>query len=106
MGVLLMIVWMILGFNAIVNIICFFWPAYLGIKSMATESTVDDAQWLIYSMIFCFFNTMESLNDSLLNEYWTYVFVKGGFLIWCFLPQTKGAEVVYEYVAKALSSIV
>jgi len=85
----------IIGFNAIVNMLCFFWPAYLSIKAMQEKEEGYDKQWLTYFMIFGFFHVLESFYPSLLTEHTFYTLIKLFVLFWCFLPQSKGAEKVY-----------
>mmetsp|Transcript_4085 Transcript_4085/g.7803 ORF Transcript_4085/g.7803 Transcript_4085/m.7803 type:complete len:175 (-) Transcript_4085:1450-1974(-) len=94
-GVLSLLLVAIIGFNAIVNMICFFWPAYLALKAMQEKEEGYDKQWLTYFMIFGFFHVLESFYPSLLTEHTFYTLIKLFVLFWCFLPQSKGAQKVY-----------
>ena len=103
----LLLVW---GFGAqfVTNLIGFLYPLYESYRSLATASssavnaatTHSQQQWLTYWIIYASFSLVESLTDFFL--YWIplYHLVKIAFLVWCFLPQTRGAEVVYAKVVE------
>mmetsp|Transcript_1479 Transcript_1479/g.2031 ORF Transcript_1479/g.2031 Transcript_1479/m.2031 type:complete len:172 (-) Transcript_1479:342-857(-) len=104
-GAIGLIIVLIIGFNAIVNIACFLYPAYASLKAVAENK--DKEQWLTYFMIFGFFSVAESFYPALLTEFAFYALLKLFFLVWCFLPMSMGAQKVYEYgldrVVKALA---
>jgi len=100
----LLLVW---GFGAqfVTNLIGFAYPLYESYRSLASTSasaaaTHSQQQWLTYWIIYATFSLVESLTDFFL--YWIplYHLVKIAFLVWCFLPQTRGAEVVYAKVVE------
>jgi hypothetical protein len=47
--------------------------------------------------VYAAFNIVETFTDFLLGWFPFYYSFKFGFLIWCFLPNTRGAQVVYDY---------
>ena len=100
----LLLVW---GFGAqfVTNLIGFAYPLYESYRSLAASSassatTHSQQQWLTYWIIYAAFSLVESLTDFFL--YWIplYHAVKIAFLVWCFLPQTRGAEVIYAKVVE------
>ena len=100
----LLLVW---GFGAqfVTNLIGFAYPLYESYRSLSSTSasaaaTHSQQQWLTYWIIYAAFSLVESLTDFFL--YWIplYHLVKIAFLVWCFLPQTRGAEQVYAKVVE------
>jgi len=97
------------GQNAYVNFACFVYPFYKTLKNIKTEGHDDDTLWLMYWVVYAMLNMIESVSDIL--YYWIplYYSLKVVFLIWCFLPQTQGAMVIWlklldPLVTKYLSS--
>eukprot|EP00468_Gymnochlora_sp_CCMP2014_P009600 CAMPEP_0167759072 /NCGR_PEP_ID=MMETSP0110_2-20121227/10819_1 /TAXON_ID=629695 /ORGANISM="Gymnochlora sp., Strain CCMP2014" /LENGTH=164 /DNA_ID=CAMNT_0007645415 /DNA_START=51 /DNA_END=545 /DNA_ORIENTATION=+ len=99
---LFLIIMMMIGFNAIVNIVCFFYPAYAALMSLKTEEKDPKEQWLMYFMIFGLFHVLESFYPDLLTEVTFYVLFKFMVLLWCFLPQSTGAKKIYGWVSPLL----
>ena len=67
----------------------------------AIESTEkgDDTQWLTYWMIFAVFSLAEETALKPVEAYAPFFFAwKIVFLLWCYLPQTKGADLLYTEV--------
>jgi len=85
-----------IGARPVTNIIGFVYPLYASFLALRTPSKEDDAQWLTYWMCYGTFTLVESLTDALL--YWIpmYHIWKIAFLVWCFLPSTRGAQYIYE----------
>ena len=102
----LMFILMMIGFNAIVNIICFAYPAMAALKAMQTKPEKYDEQWLTYFMIFGKFHVAESFYPSLLTDVSFYVLFKFLVLVWCFLPQSTGAQKVYSFFIKKVLAAV
>jgi len=91
------------GSHFVTNLIGFVYPLYesyraLALNQVAGATAAMDAQWLTYWIVFATFSLVESLTDFFL--YWIpfYYVVKSGFLVWCFLPSTHGAEQIYHKV--------
>jgi len=85
-----------IGARPVTNIIGFVYPLYASFLALRSPSKEDDAQWLTYWMVYGTFTLVESLSDALL--YWIpmYHIWKIAFLVWCFLPSTRGSQYIYE----------
>ena len=75
-------------------------PAYASFKAIETANPEDDKQWLTYWVVFAAFNIVEVFVDIIMFWFPFYYPFKFGFLIYCFLPQTKGAIFIYENVVQ------
>jgi len=74
----------------------FSYPAYQSFKAIESTGKDDDTQWLTYWMIFASFCLAEETILEPMEEYAPFFFVwKIVFLLWCYLPQTKGADLLY-----------
>ncbi|KNE55285.1 hypothetical protein AMAG_01195 [Allomyces macrogynus ATCC 38327] len=85
-----------IGGQLVCNLIGFVYPTYASFKSIESKDKDDDTHWLTYWVVFGLFNVLEFFTDILL--YWMpmYFMVKTIFLVWLFLPQTRGAERMYQ----------
>jgi receptor expression-enhancing protein 5/6 len=72
------------------------YPAYFSIKAIETDDKEDDKQWLTYWVVFACFTVFDSFAGAFLQYIPFYFFIKLVFLIWCFLPNTRGAAVIYN----------
>ena len=88
------------GVGSLTSIVGFVYPAFKSFQAIETKSKGDDTQWLVYWVIFAFFTIAETFVDYLL--YWIpfYYAFKLAFLLWCMLPQTKGAKFLYDSFLK------
>ena len=99
----LFLVWGV-GAQFVTNLVGFAYPLYESFRSLnaaASSATTHSQQlWLTYWVIYALFALVESLTDFFL--YWIpfYHLVKIAFLVWCFLPSTRGAEVIYVKVVE------
>ena len=103
-GLLLLFVLYSWGANALTQLTGFIYPVYGSYKALRTEDGSDDTMWLTYWVVFACFNLIESFTDFLMQRIPMYFFVKLVFLLWCFLPQTKGAGVIYNNIINPLIS--
>ncbi len=92
------------GFGArfISNAIGFLYPMYATIHALETLRKEDDTEWLMYWIVFATFSIIENFVEFVI--YWIpfYYPLKVTFLLWCMLPQYKGAAYVYEHAIKPL----
>jgi len=96
-GVFVLIVLFSVGGNALCNLVGFGYPVYASFKALKSNKVEDHApQWLTYWVVFSFFSLVESFTDFFL--YWIpfYYLFKMLTLIWLYLPQTRGADLVYK----------
>ncbi|GAA5859069.1 hypothetical protein JCM8547_003990 [Rhodosporidiobolus lusitaniae] len=82
------------------NLLGFALPAYLSIKALESPGHEDDAQWLVYWIIFGSFTFLESISGVLVAWFPYYFTVKTLFILWLALPSTRGATVVYFKLIK------
>lgn len=85
----------IFGLSFISNVVGFY-PLYWSFKALRSPGTNDDEYWLTYWVVYATFGLFESLIDGIFFWLPLYFLVKTAFLVYCFLPQTRGAEVVYK----------
>lgn len=86
----------LIGEAGLCNLVGFVFPVIGSYKALKSEDTKDDSQWLTYWVVYGFLNMFESVTDLLCNWVPMYYWLKCAFLVWCFLPQTKGASIVYK----------
>ncbi len=89
-----------LGAQYISNMLGFIYPVYASIRAIETSDKEDDTQWLVYWVVFSSFCLVENFVDLL--KYWIPFWypMKVTFLLWCMLPQYKGAQIIYDTVIK------
>eukprot|EP00914_Ancora_sagittata_P005683 GHVO01011560.1.p1 GENE.GHVO01011560.1~~GHVO01011560.1.p1 ORF type:complete len:188 (+),score=18.44 GHVO01011560.1:36-599(+) len=97
-GILLLVVLMIVGvFETLIsNSVGFFYPAWQSFKAIESKDKKDDEQWLTYWVVYSSFNFLEVFIDYLLFWVPFYYLVKVIFLLWLFLPQFRGAKLLYD----------
>lgn len=73
------------------NIVGFLYPLYKSIQSIETGAPdgTDCTDWLVYWVIYGFFQVIESFEAVLLWWVPFYYPLKLAFLLWCMLPQYK-----------------
>jgi len=113
------------GLGGLTGLCGFAYPAFKSFQAIETKNKGDDTQWLVYWVIFALFSIVEtfvgasfviveepfcSTKSSLVAHlfyssfhtdfvlYWIpfYYAFKLAFLLWCMLPQTRGAMFLYE----------
>jgi len=88
--------------SLITNLVGFVYPAYMSVHAVESPDKSDDTQWLIYWIVFAFFSIIEYFSYTVLYYFPFYYIVKLVLLMWLFLPNTKGALVVYNKAVKPL----
>jgi receptor expression-enhancing protein 5/6 len=82
-----------------IAIVIFAYPAAMTVSAIESTSKVDDIHWLVYWMVVTLVGTVEKLTFGLMQDIIPfYPIVKLAFCVWLFLPQTRGATVVYQRV--------
>ena len=74
------------------------YPAFMSFRALETVEEDDDKQWLTYWVCYGFFNIVDQFAGIILQFIPFYYFLKLGFLIYLFHPQTLGAMWVYKNV--------
>jgi receptor expression-enhancing protein 5/6 len=80
----------------------FLYPAYWSIRAIQTPQKNDDTQWLTYWVVFAFFNVFENSMGEWLEGIPLFYPVKFILLVWLMYPGTRGAEVIFNNVIKAV----
>lgn len=71
-------------------------PAYLSMKSIETQETDLEKQWITYWVLFSFLNLLDKLSGLFIFYLPFYYFIKYLFLVWLFLPNFNGAAFLYN----------
>jgi receptor expression-enhancing protein 5/6 len=78
------------------------YPAYASFKALRSPQRDDDAEWLTYWIVYAALSCAEALSGRTLQWLPGYSLAKLALLLWCFLPATRGARVIY---ARALEPL-
>ena len=73
-------------------------PTYWSLKAIDSKGADDDKQWLTYWCVYAVFTFFDLFFHFILNIIPLYFFVKIIFLIWCFMPNTRGALIIYDKI--------
>jgi len=91
-----------LGWAFVSNFIGFAYPVYQSFKAIRSPVAQDEAHWLTYWVVYATFSLFESSIDLIFFWVPFYFLAKIVFLVWCFHPSTKGAQVVYDKILHPL----
>ncbi|KAJ5775691.1 uncharacterized protein N7511_000702 [Penicillium nucicola] len=94
-GVYFFLVFFNIAGEFLVNFAGFLVPGYYSLQALFTSNTQDDTQWLTYWVVFAFLTVVESAISA---AYWFpfYYIFKFVLILWMALPQTNGAQVVFQ----------
>ncbi|GMS89790.1 hypothetical protein PENTCL1PPCAC_11965, partial [Pristionchus entomophagus] len=88
------------------NIIGYGYPAYISVKAIRTVQKDDDTLWLKYWTVFGVFSVIDTFAEAILRFFPIYYLAKAVFLVYLYLPQTQGAEYLYQnYVDPLITKI-
>ena len=71
-------------------------PTYWSIKAIESPESEDDIQWLTYWAVYACFSFFDLFAKFILKFIPFYFVLKLVFLIWCFMPNTRGATFIYK----------
>lgn len=86
-----------LGPDLVCNLVGYVYPVYASFKAIESSRKDDDTQWLTYWVVFATMSVLETFADILLYLFPFYYSFKFGFLIWLFLPETRGAIFLHKH---------
>jgi len=95
---LLLVVLFTFGGDALSNLLSFAYPMFETSRTLRTFKQQDVAQWLTYWQIVALLELFESFLEAVVERIPGYYLLKIGFLVWAFLPETRGASVIYNKV--------
>jgi receptor expression-enhancing protein 5/6 len=75
-------------------------PTYWSIKAIETKEPDDDKQWLTYWSVYAVFTFFDLFSYWILKIIPFYFIIKLIFLVWCFMPNTQGAIIIYDKIIK------
>ncbi|KAF1812024.1 membrane biogenesis protein Yop1 [Eremomyces bilateralis CBS 781.70] len=85
----------------LVNTAGFIIPAYYSLEALFSAQKADDTQWLTYWVVYALFSVFESAVSAVywFPFYYTFKFV---LILWMALPQTNGANIVFNSVVQPI----
>ncbi|OQD73450.1 hypothetical protein PENDEC_c015G05603 [Penicillium decumbens] len=94
-GVYFFLVFFNIAGEFLTNFAGFLLPGYYSLQALFTSGTADDTQWLTYWVVFAFLTVVESAINA---AYWFpfYYIFKFVAILWMALPQTNGAQIVFN----------
>jgi receptor expression-enhancing protein 5/6 len=100
----LVLLFIVFGFgaNAAVSLVGFLYPLFESFKALKADRLGDRKQWLTYWIVIGLFSLVESCTSLLETLIPMYHLIKMAFIVWLYLPQTRGAEFLYVHVVEPL----
>ena len=89
-------IYILLGPAVLCNFVGFVYPVYVSFMAIETTRKEDDTQWLTYWVVYATFTVIESFVQVILFWFPFYYSAKFGFLVWMFMPQSRGALFLYK----------
>jgi receptor expression-enhancing protein 1/2/3/4 len=75
----------------------YLYPAFLSFKAIRDKNTREYVHWMMYWIVFAFFNCLEPLADMIIGCWLPfYQEAKLLFVIWLFAPITRGSSFLYR----------
>jgi len=98
-AVLAVVFYFLVGMGFICDMVAFLPPAYLSFVAIEAAKPSAMKHLLQYWIVFCFVQLIELCGVAfLIGKY--YYFAKLGFMVYCYHPEYKGAEQVYNLAIK------
>lgn len=83
----------------ITNLVGTVYPAFWTMKSIELKND-DDKMWLTYWVVFSSFTLVDMFSSMIVKFIPFYFVLKIIFLIWLFMPNSKGSYIVYHLLVK------
>ena len=77
-------------------------PLYWSLKALDSKESGDDAQWLTYWVVYGIFTFLDLFAHIILKIIPFYFVLKQIFLIYLFMPNTRGAEFIYKHCIQGI----
>ena len=84
--------------HLITTVVGIAYPIFWSIRAIESPDSDDDKQWLTYWVVFALFSFIDLFSGFVLKFIPFYFFFKLLFLVWCFLPNFKGASIIYDVI--------
>jgi receptor expression-enhancing protein 5/6 len=97
----MLFVWIGFFEKIITNLVGTVYPAFWTMKSIESK-TDDDKLWLTYWVVFACFTIIDIFSGFILKFIPFYFFIKICFLIWLFMPNSQGCNIVYKLLVVRL----
>jgi receptor expression-enhancing protein 5/6 len=97
---IVIVIYFLGGIVLITRLVGFVYPAFESFKAIDTPNVKDNELWLSYWVIYSSLGVLEPIARPLFDLIPLYPLVKMAFLMWCYNPNTKGANVVYYEVIR------
>jgi receptor expression-enhancing protein 5/6 len=75
-------------------------PTFFSTEVIETKEEDHDKLWLTYWTMYAIFSFLDLFTGWILKIIPFYFIIKLVFLVWCFMPNTKGAIIVYDKFIK------
>jgi len=98
----LLLLYVFSGIRAITSVVGVIYPGYMSLKALNNKDTIQDMLWLSYWIWYGLFTMIESITDLFLFWIPMYEFIKMGFYIYLYAPNTKGALFLYRKILQPL----
>ncbi|XP_055855652.1 receptor expression-enhancing protein 1 isoform X2 [Episyrphus balteatus] len=72
------------------------YPAYASYKAVRTKNVKEYVKWMMYWIVYAFFNCTETFTDIFLSWFPFYYEVKVIIVLWLLSPATKGSSTLYR----------
>lgn len=74
------------------------YPAYSSYKAVKSKNTREYVKWMMYWIVFAFFNAVCYVTDIFLSWFPGYYLFKMLFILWLVSPATRGSTYLYKKV--------